>query len=187
MPNELYVRKKHPSGCFFHALTAYLPEILPAVFCRTYPKNEKLADDRPAKGRWISAMLSMRNRDLIGRRSRSRGDILRELKRTLACSSIYARAAALDMVESVSRDATVRKVPWQLTGIVEVYGNQSRVAVEVTQQDENCSQLHIKMLSPAADLSADGQNRVLVFLADGIEQLLENTFAQGNKEEGNFK
>ena len=112
---------------------------------------------------------------------------MRELKRTLARSSIYARAAALDMVESVSRDATVRKVPWQLTGIVEVYGNQSRVAVEVTQQDENYSQLHIKMLSPAADLSADGQNRVLLFLADGIEQLLENTFAQGNKEEGNFK
>ena len=112
---------------------------------------------------------------------------MRELKRTLARSSIYARAAALDMVESVSRDATVRKVPWQLTGTVEVYGNQSRVAVEVTQQEENCSQLHIKMLSPAADLSADGQNRVLLFLADGIEQLLENTFAQGNKEEGNFK
>ena len=112
---------------------------------------------------------------------------MRELKRTLACSSIYARAAALDMVESVSRDATVRKVPWQLTGIVEVYGNQRRLDVEVNQQDENHSQLHIKMLSSAADLSADGQNRVLVFLADGIEQLLENTFAQGNKEEGNFK
>lgn len=91
------------------------------------------------------------------------------------------------MVESVSRDATVRKEHWQLTGTVEVYGNESQVSVEVTQQDENCSQLHIKMLSPAADLSADGQNRVLVFLADGIEQLLENTFAQGNKEEGNFK
>ena len=87
------------------------------------------------------------------------------------------------MVESVSRDATVRKVPWQLTGTVEVYGNQSRVAVEVTQQDENCSQLHIKMLSPAADLSADGQNRVLVFLADGMEQLLENTFVQEKKKE----
>lgn len=39
------------------------------------------------------------------------------------------------------------------------------------------------MLSPAANLSADGQNRVLLVLADGIEQLLENTFAQGNKEE----
>ena len=128
-------------------------------------------------------MLSMRNRDLIGRRSRSRGDILRELKRTLACSSIYARAAALDMVESVSRDATVRKEHWQLTGTVEVYGNQSRVAVEVTQQEENCSQLHIKMLSPAPNLSPDGQNRVLIFLADGMEQLLENTSAQGNKEE----
>ena len=132
-------------------------------------------------------MLSMRNRDLIGRRSRSRGDILRELKRTLACSSIYARAAALDMVESVSRDATVRKEHWQLTGTVEVYGNESQVSVEVTQQDENCSQLHIKMLSPAPNLSPDGQNRVLIFLADGMEQLLENTSAQGNKEEGNFK
>ena len=112
---------------------------------------------------------------------------MRELKRTLACLSIYARAAALDMVESVSGDATVRKEQWQLTGTVEVYGNKSRVAVEVSQTEENRSELHIKMLSPAADLSADGQNRVLLFLADGIEQLLENTFAQGNKEEGNFK
>ena len=49
---------------------------------------------------------------------------MRELKRTLACLSIYARAAALDMVESVSADATVRKEQWQLTGTVEVYGNK---------------------------------------------------------------
>ena len=108
---------------------------------------------------------------------------MRELKRTLACPSIYARAAALDMVESVSGDATVRKEQWQLTGTVEVYGNKSRVAVEVSQTEENRSELHIKMQSPAANLSVDGQNRVLLFLADGIEQLLENTFAQGNKEE----
>ena len=108
---------------------------------------------------------------------------MRELKRTLACSSIYARAAALDMVESVSRDATVRKVPWQLIGTVEVYGNESQVSVEVTQQEENCSQLHIKMLSPAPNLSPDGQNRVLIFLADGMEQLLENTFVQEKKKE----
>lgn len=87
------------------------------------------------------------------------------------------------MVESVSRDATVRKEHWQLTGTVEVYGNQSCVAVEVTQQEENCSQLHIKMLSPAPNLSPDGQNRVLVFLADGMEQLLENTFVQEKKKE----
>lgn len=108
---------------------------------------------------------------------------MRELKRTLTCSSIYARAAALDMVESVSRDATVRKVPWQLIGTVEVYGNESQVSVEVTQQDENCSQLHIKMQSPAPNLSPDGQNRVLIFLADGMEQLLENTFVQEKKKE----
>lgn len=108
---------------------------------------------------------------------------MRELKRTLACPSIYARASALDMVESVSADATVRKEQWQLTGTVEVYGNKSRVAVEVSQPEENRSELHIKMLSPAPNLSTDGQNRVLLFLADGIEQLLENTFAQGNKEE----
>ena len=108
---------------------------------------------------------------------------MRELKLTLACSSIYARAAALDMVESVSRDATVRKVPWQLIGTVEVYGNESQVSVEVTQQEENCSRLHIKMLSPAPNLSPDGQSRVLIFLADGMEQLLENTFAQGKLKE----
>ena len=108
---------------------------------------------------------------------------MRELKRTLVCLSTYARAAALDMVESVSGDATVRKEQWQLTGTVEVYGNKSRITVEVTQTEESCSELRIKMLSPAANLSADGQNRVLLFLADGIEQLLENTFAQGNKEE----
>ena len=108
---------------------------------------------------------------------------MRELKRTLACSSIYARAAALDIVESVSRDATVRKEHWQITGTVEVYGNPSRVAVEVTQQEENCSQLPIKMLSPAPNLSPDGQSRVLIFLADGMEQLLENTFAQGKLKE----
>lgn len=87
------------------------------------------------------------------------------------------------MVELVSRDATVRKEHWQLTGTVEVYGNQSCVAVEVTQQEENCSQLHIKMLSPAPNLSPDGQNRVLIFLADGMEQLLENTFVQEKKKE----
>ena len=87
------------------------------------------------------------------------------------------------MVESVSRDATVRKEHWQITGTVEVYGNQSCVAVEVTQQEENCSQLHIKMLSPAPNLSPDGQNRVLIFLADGMEQLLENTFVQEKKKE----
>ena len=46
---------------------------------------------------------------------------MRELKRTLACPSIYARASALDMVESVSADATVRKEQWQLTGTVEVF------------------------------------------------------------------
>ena len=108
---------------------------------------------------------------------------MRELKRTLACPSVYARASALDMVESVSADATVRKEQWQLTGTVEVYGNKSRVAVEVSQPEENRSELRIKMLSPAANLSADGQNRVLLFLADGIKQLLENTFAQGNKKE----
>ena len=114
---------------------------------------------------------------------REGGNILRELKRTLACPSIYARASALDMVESVSADATVRKEQWQLTGTVEVYGNKSRVAVEVTQLDENCSGLHIKMQAPAPNLSTDGQNRVLLFLADGIEQLLENTIAQKNKKE----
>lgn len=82
-------------------------------------------------------------------------NILRELKRTLACPSIYARAAALDMVESVSGDATVRKEQWQLTGTVEVYGNKSRVVVEVSQTEENRSEMHIKMLSPAPNLSRD--------------------------------
>ena len=114
---------------------------------------------------------------------REGGVILEELKRTLTCSAIYARAAALDMVESVSRDATVCKEHWQLTGTVEVYGNESKVSVEVTHLDENFSELHIKMQSPAPNLSPDGQNRVLIFLADGIEQLLENTFAQGKKKE----
>ena len=183
--------EKAPFGVLFSCLDRYLPEKLPAVFRQSYPKNEKLADDRPAKGRSVSVKLNIGNRSLIEWRSRIngiaeitvRGDILRGLKRTLACSSIYARAAALDMVESVSRDATVRKEHWQITGTVEVYGNQSCVAVEVTQQEENCSQLHIKMLSPAPNLSPDGQSRVLIFLADGMEQLLENTFAQGKLKE----
>ena len=172
-------------------MTTTYPKNYPLFFCRSYPKNEKLADYRPTKGRSVSVKLNIGNCYLIGFRFlinlREGGDILRELKRTLACLSIYARAAALDMVESVSGDATVRKEQWQLTGTVEVYGNKSRITVEVTQTEENCSELRIKMLSPAANLSADGQNRVLLFLADGIEQLLENTFAQGNKEEGNFK
>lgn len=49
------------------------------------------------------------------------------------------------MVESVSGDATVRKEQWQLTGTVEVYGNKSRITVEVTQTEENCSELRIKI------------------------------------------
>lgn len=114
----------------FLAMTTTYPKNYPLFFCRSYPKNEKLADYRPTKGRSVSVKLNIGNCYLIGFSfliMREGGDILRELKRTPACLSIYARAAALNMVESVSGDATVRKERWQLTGTVEVYGNKSRI------------------------------------------------------------
>lgn len=108
---------------------------------------------------------------------------LSELERVLPYPLLYARAAALDLLETVSRDATVRKDRWQLTGTVNLYGNESRVAVEIVSKDERRSVLCIKMLEPSPRLSADGQGRTLSFLADGMEQLLENTLSQGMKKE----
>lgn len=41
MPNELYGRKKHPSGCFFHALTATYPKNYPLFFTNPTQKTKK--------------------------------------------------------------------------------------------------------------------------------------------------
>ena len=99
------------------------------------------------------------------------------LKRVLPYPEIYVRAVALDMVESLSNDATVNKNQWQLIATVNVYGNESYVSINIAKSDTNHSVLCINMLTPAPTLSAEGQSRVLSFLADGMEQLLENTFA----------
>lgn len=103
--------------------------------------------------------------------------LLIELKRELPCPSIYGRALALDMAETVSEDASVCKEHWQLTGTMKIYGNESLVAMEVSEKDESHSVLHLKMLSPAPRLSINGQSRALGFLADAIEQLLENSLS----------
>lgn len=108
---------------------------------------------------------------------------LKKLKRVLPYPLRYVRAAALDMVGSVSEDATVCKEHWQLSGTVTVYGNESKIAVEIAPKDDSYSTLHIRMLEPSPKLSGDGQCRALAFLADGMEQLLENTLAQANKKE----
>ena len=108
---------------------------------------------------------------------------LRELKRVLPYPLRYVRAAALDMVEAISADATVCKEHWQLSGMMKIYGNESRIAVEIAPEDDVHSALRIRMLEPSSKLSGDGQHRALAFLADGIEQLLENTLAQVNEKE----
>lgn len=49
----------------FYALTATYSKYYPLFFCQSYPKNEKLADYRPTKGRCIYVILSIANRYII--------------------------------------------------------------------------------------------------------------------------
>ena len=108
---------------------------------------------------------------------------VKQLKRTLPYPLLYAKAAALDVVEAHSDDATVNKEFWQLIGTVQVYGNRSRISMEVAAADADHSHLRIKMLTPAPGLSEDGQERALRFLADNMAQLLENTLMNANAKE----
>lgn len=98
-----------------------------------------------------------------------------ELKRVLPYPLCYVRAAALDMVESVSVDATVCREHWQLSGTVKVYSNESKIAVETAPEGDGHSTLRIQMVQPNPKLSMEGKKRVLIYLANGMEQLLENT------------
>ena len=107
---------------------------------------------------------------------------LKELKRTLPYPLRYTKAAALDVVDAISHDATVNKEFWQVTGTVKVYGNESRISLELTEADEGHSDLCIQMLSPAPGLSETGQERALRFLGDSVAQLLENTLMESDAE-----
>lgn len=108
---------------------------------------------------------------------------LKELKRTLPYPLHYTKAASLDVVEAYSQDATVNKEFWQITATVKVYGNDSRIALELTEVDKGHSVLCIQLLSPAPGLSGEGQERALRFLADSVAQLLENILMEPNEKE----
>ena len=99
-----------------------------------------------------------------------------EIKRILPYPTIFVRAVALDIVESISEDATVDKEHWKLSGTMKIYGIDSFFSMEIDARDDEHTVMEIKMLKPNSKLSTEGKNRAISFLADSIEQLLENTF-----------
>ena len=108
---------------------------------------------------------------------------MKQICRTLPYRFQLVNAAALDVIDSLSRDAMRDRETGQIVGTVKVFDNESKVAFAVSTLDEGHAKVCISMLSPARNLTDGGQCRALNYLADSMEQLLENTFAQTSKKE----
>ena len=109
---------------------------------------------------------------------------MREIRHTVPYTIEYVKAASFDIVETLSDDATAKKETWQLVGTMNVYGNKSIISLETEEVDDRNTDVCIKMVVPAKNLTAEGEKRALSFIADSIEQLLENTLIKVVKEGG---
>ena len=103
---------------------------------------------------------------------------MKQIHRTMPYHYRFVNAAALDVIDSLSRDAMRDKKTGQIVGTVRVFDNESKVAFAVSGLDEGHAEVCISMLSPAPNLTDGGECRTLNYLADSMEQLLENTFAK---------
>lgn len=109
--------------------------------------------------------------------------VLKELRHILPYEKCFVKAAALDVIEAISCDATAYKEPWHIVGTVKVYGNESQISLEIKEVDLKHSDICIRMIHPAPNLSEEGQGRTLSFLADSMAQLLENTFTEQREQQ----
>ncbi|NLE13860.1 MAG: hypothetical protein GX628_09345 [Clostridiales bacterium] len=100
---------------------------------------------------------------------------MKNIHRTLPYGLRLLNAAALDVADAMSCDATRDRETGQIRATVRVYGNDSLVAFDITAVDEEHSKFCITMLEPSPKLSDGGQRRTLIHLADSIEQLLESS------------
>lgn len=99
-----------------------------------------------------------------------------QLERIIPYELRIAKAVVVDVADALSNDATRDKDTGQIIATVRVFDNESRVAFETKAIDESKTNIRITLISPSPQLSEDGQKRLLGYLVDSMEQLLENAF-----------
>ena len=101
---------------------------------------------------------------------------MKQLDRIYPYNLRVVKAVVLDVADSLSHDAARDRKTGQICATVNVFDNESRVSFEVSAVDSGRTRVCITLISTPALLSEDGQTRTLNYLADSMEQLIENAF-----------
>lgn len=101
---------------------------------------------------------------------------MKQLERIVLYTLRVVKAATVDIADSLSGDATSDKNTGRIFATVRVFDNESRVAFETWAVDDTNTEIRITLVKSSAKLSNGGQKRTLNYLADSIEQLIENEF-----------
>lgn len=106
-----------------------------------------------------------------------------ELKRLIRHPLSYARLALLDLAEELGGYYLRDRINLAGQGSSEtelelkVYDRVSQYSFEMRAEKDFCH-LEIRFLTAAADLSVEGRKRSLRFLADALEQSIENSLTE---------
>ncbi len=101
---------------------------------------------------------------------------MKQLKRIIPYGFRVVKAAVADIADDLSEDAASDKKTGRVLATVRVFGNDSRVAFQTRSVDGASTEIKVTFVEPSAKLSVDGLKRTLNYLADSIEQLIENEF-----------
>ncbi len=101
---------------------------------------------------------------------------MKQLERIVPYTLRVAKAATVDIADALSDDATSDKNTGQIFATVKVFDNENRVSFEARAVDDTKTEIRIALVKSSPKLSICGQNRTLNYLADSIEQLIENEF-----------
>lgn len=104
-----------------------------------------------------------------------------QLSRVLSYGAYVVKAAMLDVVDALSTDATCDPFTRQIQATVNIYGYAVGVLLETAEIDDQHARMLLTLQTATPSLSIEGQRRVLGFLDNSVELLLENTF-MGKKE-----
>lgn len=97
---------------------------------------------------------------------------MRSVRRILPYTRQLVRYALYDVLDSEQSDYEKRENGC-IFARVTVYGNQSGFALSVSEEPP-ATILTVQMSDPCRGLSAQGELRAVDYLADRVEQLLEN-------------
>lgn len=94
-------------------------------------------------------------------------------RRTLPYTKQLVLLALYDVLEQEQSDYRKDESNGNIITRINVYGNKSEFTVSITEQSP-ATDLTVAVTSPCEGLSEQGKQRAVDFLADRIEQLLEN-------------